>query len=77
MPTSCSGVSSHETNIIGGSPVRPHVTDIIPQIDGPTSICTRRRPEPEFIRWTTTIPRGRYPNESDSNSHNNRRPHDG
>ena len=28
----------------GGSLVRPHVTDI-PQLDGPTSVHTRRRPE--------------------------------
>ena len=49
MPTSHSGISSHETNIIGGSPVRPCATDIIPQLDGPTSVCTRRRPEQEFV----------------------------
>ena len=49
MPTSHSGISSHETNIIGGSPVRPRATDIIPQLDGPTSVCTRRRPEQEFV----------------------------
>ena len=77
MPTSHSGISSHETDIIGGSPVRPHATDIIPQLDGPTSVCTRRRPEQEFVQRTTTIPRGGYPNESDSDSHNDRGPHDG
>ena len=77
IPTSHSGISSHETYIIGGSPVRPHVTDIIPQLDGPTSVCTRRRPEQEIDRRTTTIPRGGYPDESDSDSHDNRRPHDG
>ena len=49
MPTSHSGISSHETNIIGGSPVRPHATDIIPQLDGPISVHTRRRPEQEFV----------------------------
>ena len=49
MPTSHSGISSHETDIIGGSPVRPCATDIIPQLDGPTSVCTRRRPEQEFV----------------------------
>ena len=77
MPTSCSGISSHETDIIGGSLVRPCATDIIPQLDGPTSVCTRRRPEQEFVQRTTTIPRGGYPDESNSDSHNNRRPHDG
>ena len=49
MPTSCSGISSHETDIIGGSPIRPHATDIIPQLDGPTSVHPRRRPEQEII----------------------------
>ena len=43
MPTSCSGLSSHDTDIIGGSPIRTHTTDMIPQLDGPTSVCTRRR----------------------------------
>ena len=38
MPTSHSGISSHETDIIGGSPVRIHTMDIIPQLDGPTSV---------------------------------------
>ena len=77
MSTSCSSISSHGTNIIGGSPVRTCATDIIPQLDGPTSVHTRRRPEQELIQRTTIIPRGGYPDESDSNSHNNRRPHDG
>ena len=77
MPTSHSGISSHETDIIGGSPVRPGAIDIIPQLDGPTSVHTRRRPEQELIQRTTMIPRGGYPDESVSNSHNNRRPHDG
>ena len=77
MPTSCSGISSHETNILGGSPVRPCATDIIPQLDGPTSVHTRRRPEQEFIQRATIIPRGGYPDESDCDPYNNRRPHDG
>ena len=77
MPTSHSGISSHETNIMGGSPVQIHTMDIIPQLDGPTSVHTRRRSEQEPIQRTTTIPRGGYPNESDSDSHDNRRPYDG
>ena len=51
--------------------------DIIPQLDGPTSGHTRRRSEQELIQRTTMIPRGGYPDESDSDSHNNRRLHDG
>ena len=49
---------------------------LLPQLDSPTSVCVKRRPEQEFVQRTTTIPRGGYPDESDSNSHNNRRPHD-
>ena len=37
----------------------------------------RRRSEQEPIQRTTMIPRGGYPDESDSDSHDNRRPHDG
>ena len=77
MPTSCRSLSSHEIDIIGGSPIRPYVTDIMPQLDGPTSVHVRRRPEQEFIWRTTTIPRGGYPDESDSDSHDNKRSDDG
>ena len=49
MPTSHSVISSHETNIIRVSPVRPCATDIIPQLDGPTSVHTGRRFEQEPI----------------------------
>ena len=76
MPTSHSSLSSHETDIVGGSPARPHLTDIMPQLDGPTSVHVRRRPEQEFVQRTATISRGGYPDESDSDSHNNMRPHD-
>ena len=44
----------------------------MPQLDGPTSICARRRPVQEFIHRTVTMPRGGYPDESDSDSHDNR-----
>ena len=49
IPTSHSGLSSHATDIIGGSPIRTHTMDIIPQLDGPTSVCMRRRSEQEPI----------------------------
>ena len=49
MPTSHGSLSSHETDIIGGSPLRPCVTDIMPQLDGPISACARRRPAQEFV----------------------------
>ena len=56
--------------------------DMIPQLDGPTSVRTRRRLsentriEQDIIQRTTVIPRGGYPDESDSISHDNRRHHD-
>ena len=83
MPTSHSGLSSYDIEITGGSPIRTHTTDMIPQLDGPTSVHTRRRIsenariEQETIQRTTVIPRGGYPDEIDSDSHDNRRPHDG
>ena len=83
MPTSHSGLSSQDTEIIGGSTIRTHTTDMIPQLDGPTSFCTKRRLsentriEQDTIQRTTVIPRGGYPDESDSNSDDNRRPHNG
>ena len=49
MATSHSGLSSHKTDIIGGSPIRTHTTDIIPQLDHPTSVHMRRRSEQEPI----------------------------
>ena len=83
MPTSHSGLSSHETNIIGGSPIRTHTMDMIPQLDGPTSAHTKRRLlentriEQATIQKTMVITRGGYPDESDSDSHDKRRYHDG
>ena len=38
VPTSHSGLSSYDTKMIGGSPIRTHTTDMIPQLDGP-HIC--------------------------------------
>ena len=49
MPTSHGSLSSHETDNVRGSPVRPCVTDIMPQLDGPTSVHARRRPEQECV----------------------------
>ena len=77
MPTSHDSLSSQETDIVGGFPLRPCVTNIMPQLDCPTSVHVRRRPAQEFIQRTTIIPRGGYPDDSDSDCHNNMRPHDG
>ena len=76
MPTSPSSLSSHESDIVGGSPLRPCVTDIMLQLDSPPSAHARRGLAQEFVQRTTTIPRG-YPDESNSDSYNNdMRPHD-
>ena len=57
--------------------LRTQTTDVLPQLDDPTSVCARRRPEQEHIRRTAMIPRGEYPDESGSDSYDNRRSHDG
>ena len=49
VPTSHSDLSSHDTDIVGSSPARPCVTDIMLQVDGPASIHARRRPVQEYI----------------------------
>ena len=56
---------------------------MIPQFDGPASVHSRRRIlenvriEQETIQRSTVICRGRFPDESDSDSHGDRRAHDG
>ena len=49
VPTSHSDISSHETDIVEGFLARPHIPDMMPQLDGPTSIHVRRRPVQEFF----------------------------
>ena len=71
IPTSHSELSSHDTDIVEGSLARPRIPDVMPQLDGPTSIHARRRPVLEFRR-KAIMPRGGYPDESDSDSHDNR-----
>ena len=44
---------------------------IMPQLDGPASVCTQRR-QPLPITRRTTIPSDGFPDESDSNSHDYR-----
>ena len=43
MPTSHSGLSSYDTKITGGSHIRTCTTEMIPQLDGPTSVCFRQK----------------------------------
>ena len=40
-------------------------------------ISENARIEQETFQRTTVIPRGEYPDESDTDSHDNTRPHDG
>ena len=49
VPTSHSDLSSHDTDIVESSLTRPHIPDIMSQLNGPTSIHTKRRPVQEFI----------------------------
>ena len=49
VPTSLSNYSSHDIDIVGGSPANLHVVDIMPQLDSPTCVCARRRPEQEYV----------------------------
>ena len=39
IPTPYSGLSLQEIEMIGGSHIRRRTRDMIPQLDGPTSIC--------------------------------------
>ena len=43
MPTSHSTLSSYDTEITGGSPIKTCTAEMIPQLDGPTSVHNRRR----------------------------------
>ena len=43
----------------------------MPQLDGPTSVCVKRKQPVPVVR-RTTIPGEGYPDESDSDSHDNR-----
>ena len=49
VPSSHSDISSCDAEIVDSSLVRPQIPDIMPQLDGPTSIHTRRRPIQEFM----------------------------
>ena len=43
VPSSHSELSSPDNNIIDSCIARPHIPDIMPQLDGPASVCARRR----------------------------------
>ena len=43
VPSSHSELSSHDNNIIESSITRLHIPGIMPQLDGPVSVCARRQ----------------------------------
>ena len=70
IPSSSSGLSSHSMHM-EESIERSNMPNILLQLDGPTSVHAQRRP-PLPITRRTTIPGDGYPDDSDSDSHNNR-----
>ena len=71
VPSSSSEFSSHDMNI-EESMARPQLPVIMPQLDGPTSVHVRRKQPVPMVRRRTTFPGEGYPDESDSDSHDNR-----
>ena len=72
VPSSNSELSSHDMNIVESSLVGPCTPDTMPQLDSPLSVHARRRRSVPEVRRYTTMPRGSYPDESDSDSPVNR-----
>ena len=50
----------------------PHIPIRVPQLDGPTSVCVKRKQPVPSIRKQTMIPGGDYPSGSESDSYDNR-----
>ena len=79
MPVSCNNLSLYDTDLTGGSCMRTHNTEMIPQLDGPISVCSRRRmsenarTEQESFQKTAVTHRREYPDESSNDSHSGRR----
>ena len=79
MPVTHSNLSSHDTKLPGGSHVRTRNIEIIPQLDGPGSVHSRRRTsenariEQESFQRTAMTYRREHPDDSSNNSHSDRR----
>ena len=71
VPSSNSELSSHDMNI-DDSIARPLLPVVMPQLDGPASVHVRRRQSVPVVRRKTIIPGEGYPDESDSDSRDNR-----
>ena len=69
VPSSNSDLSSYDMNI---DVVRSHVPTVMPQLDGPASVCVQCRQPVPMVRRRTTISGEGYPDESDSDPHDNR-----
>ena len=82
MPVSHSNISLYNTEMTGGSHTRTHSTEMIPQLDGPMSVRSRRRmlenerSEQESFQRTAVTHRREYPDESSNDSHSGQRTHD-
>ena len=87
IPVSCNNlsISRHDDELLRGFHIRIHDigrSEMIPQPDGPISVCSRRRisenarTEQELIQRTAVIHRREYPGESRDNSHSDRRTYD-
>ena len=75
ISVSKSNVSSYDTKFTGGSRMRTHDTKMVPQLDGPISVCSRRRmsenekTEQESSQRTAMPHTREYPDESSNDSH--------
>ena len=67
IPLHGGGISSHSTHT-EESIERTIMPNIMPQLDGPASVCTQRR-QPLTITRKTTILGDGFPEDSDSDSH--------
>ena len=76
VPSSSSEFLSHDIDI--EEPLRrPRLPSVMQQLDGPVSVHAKRKQPIPKIRKGTTLSGGRYPDESDSDSHSNRSSEDG
>ena len=70
VPSSSGGLSSHSMSM-EETIVRSNMPNVMPQLDGPTSVCAQRRQSLPIAR-RTTIPSDGYPDDHDSDFHDNR-----
>ena len=81
IPVSHSNISSYDTELTGGSHMRTHDMEMVPQLDGPISVHSRRisenvRTVQESSRRTALTHRREYPDESSNDSHSGQRTYD-